>query len=168
MREICMRSLLLVLLLAASVEAQTAVRPCSRMAQLATPGVAITKAEVVPAGLAPAPPGAPGGSGFNLPAYCRVEGIIDQRMGVNGKPYGSGFALALPDKWNGGFLFQGGGGLNGNVAQPVGAQAAGELPALARGFAVVTTAKPLASAGTSPAAWRPKGCATLPFNPPPP
>jgi len=135
-----MRSLSALLLLAASMEAQTtAVRPCSGMTQLATPAIAITKAEPVAAGPAAAPPGAPGASGMNLPAYCRVEGIIDQRTGVNGKPYGIGFALALPDKWNGGFLFQGGGGLNGNVAQPFGPQAAGDIPALARGFAVVTT-----------------------------
>jgi feruloyl esterase len=34
---------------------------------------------------------------------------------------------------------QGGGGLNGTVALPLGAQAAGNMPALVRGFAVVTT-----------------------------
>src|SRR5262245_44672639 len=75
----------------------------------------------------------------NLPARCRVDGVIDQRTGAGGKTYGIGFALALPDNWNGRFLFQGGGGLNGNVANPTGAQAAGEASALARGFAVVTT-----------------------------
>ncbi len=74
-----------------------------------------------------------------LPARCRVDGVIDQRTGPDGKTYGIGFALALPDNWNGRFLFQGGGGLNGNVANPVGAQAAGDMSALARGFAVVTT-----------------------------
>jgi feruloyl esterase len=45
----------------------------------------------------------------------------------------------MPANWNGGFLFQGGGGLNGSVAQPLGGQAAGDIPGLARGFAVVTT-----------------------------
>ena len=74
-----------------------------------------------------------------IPAYCRVDATIDPRTGVDGKPYGIGFALALPANWNGGFLFQGGGGLNGSVARPLGAQAAGDTPALARGFAVVTT-----------------------------
>ena len=135
-----MRSLAVFLLLASSIEAQTvAVRPCAGMTQLATSAVAITRAEPVAAGPAPAPPGLPAAPGINLPAYCRVEGVIDRRTGVNGKAYGIGFALALPDKWNGRFLFQGGGGLNGNVAQPVGAPAAGDVPALARGFAVVTT-----------------------------
>jgi len=74
-----------------------------------------------------------------LPARCRVDGIIDQRNGAGGKTYGIGFALALPDSWNGRFLFQGGGGLNGSVQNPVGAGAAGEASALARGFAVVST-----------------------------
>ncbi|HWF11906.1 MAG TPA: tannase/feruloyl esterase family alpha/beta hydrolase [Bryobacteraceae bacterium] len=74
-----------------------------------------------------------------VPAYCRVEGTINPRAGVDGKRYGIGFALALPAGWNGGFLFQGGGGLNGSVAAPLGGQAAGDIPALARGFAVVTT-----------------------------
>jgi Tannase and feruloyl esterase len=45
----------------------------------------------------------------------------------------------LPDRWNGRFLFQGGGGLNGSVRPPIGTQAAGEVPGLARGFAVVST-----------------------------
>src|SRR4051812_1545842 len=75
----------------------------------------------------------------NLPARCRVDGVIDQRTGAGGKTYGIGFALALPDNWNGRFLFQGGGGLNGSVQNPVGAQAAGDASALSRGFAVVTT-----------------------------
>src|SRR5215813_12595554 len=75
----------------------------------------------------------------NLPSRCRVDGVIDQRTGVGGKTYGIGFAIALPDNWNGRFLFQGGGGLNGNVGNPVGNQAAGDMSALARGFAVVST-----------------------------
>lgn len=73
-----------------------------------------------------------------LPAYCRVEGVINQRMGFAGKPYAIGFALALPDDWNGRFLLQGGAGLNGSAAAPLGAAAAGDLPALARRFAVMS------------------------------
>ena len=65
--------------------------------------------------------------------------MIDRRTGVDGKRYGIGFAVALPDDWNGRLLMQGGGGLNGRVAPPVGGVAAGDTPALARGFAVVTT-----------------------------
>src|SRR4051812_38290208 len=50
-----------------------------------------------------------------LPNYCHVAGVLDERTGRDGKPYGIGFAVALPEKWNGRFLFQGGGGLNGSV-----------------------------------------------------
>ncbi|HEY6903059.1 MAG TPA: DUF6351 family protein [Candidatus Acidoferrales bacterium] len=71
--------------------------------------------------------------------YCRAEGAIDQRIGFDNKPYAIGFAIALPDNWNGRFLFQGGGGLNGSITPPLGGQAAGDAPALARGFAVVST-----------------------------
>lgn len=74
-----------------------------------------------------------------VPAYCRVEGVIDAHTGPDGKHYGLTFALALPDDWGGRFLFQGGGGLNGTLNPPLGAQAAGNRPALARGFAVVST-----------------------------
>jgi feruloyl esterase len=64
--------------------------------------------------------------------------MLERRSGVGGVEYAIRFVLALPDDWNGRFLFQGGGGLNGNVAPPLGAQAAGATPGLARGFAVVS------------------------------
>ena len=65
--------------------------------------------------------------------------MINERTGADGKTYGIGFSLALPDNWNNRFLFQGGGGYNGSVRPPVGAAAAGDNPGLARGFAVVST-----------------------------
>ena len=74
-----------------------------------------------------------------LPAHCRVDGVINPRTGRHGKPYGIGFAVALPAEWNGRFLFQGGGGLNGSVQAPIGAGYAGDRSALARGFAVAST-----------------------------
>jgi feruloyl esterase len=64
--------------------------------------------------------------------------MIDRRT-VGDKTYGIGFAVALPENWTGQFLQQGGGGLNGTVAAPLGNQASGTTPALARGFAVATT-----------------------------
>jgi Tannase and feruloyl esterase len=117
---------------------------CADMFKYQAPGfkVSITKADATPAsapGTLRISPNFPGTVPAAIPAFCHVEGVIDQRTGVDGKPYGIGFALALPDQWNGRFLFQGGGGLNGNVALPLGSQAAGDEPGLARGFAVVTT-----------------------------
>ncbi|WP_226632714.1 tannase/feruloyl esterase family alpha/beta hydrolase [Novosphingobium profundi] len=73
-----------------------------------------------------------------LPAHCRIEGIINARTGADGKDYGIGFAMALPDDWTGRFLLQGGGGLNGSVKPPVGPVASDGTPALARGFAVIS------------------------------
>src|SRR5690349_9697153 len=113
---------------------------CVALAALQLPGVALSEArsQRVAAGSAPAPaPGAPPGPA--LPAHCRFDAVIDRRSGLDGKRYGIGFAVALPDDWNGRLLMQGGGGLNGRVAPPVGGVAAGDKPALARGFAVVTT-----------------------------
>ncbi len=83
-------------------------------------------------------PGGFNGPGMDLPPHCHVEGVIDRRIGVNDVEYGIRFALNLPDNWNGRFLFQGGGGLNGSVAEPVGAQVAGSSPGLIQGFAVVS------------------------------
>ena len=114
---------------------------CSSLTSLQIPGLplSITKAEWMPVGSRPpAPPNAPPPS-FTLPAYCRLDGVLDRRTGADGKSYGIGFALALPGDWNGRLLFQGGGGLNGNVGFPLGATASGNTPALARGFAVVST-----------------------------
>ena len=31
-----------------------------------------------------------------LPAYCRLDGMLDRRTGADGTAYGIGFALALP------------------------------------------------------------------------
>jgi hypothetical protein len=115
---------------------------CDALRQIQLTGVSLTmtKTEWVPAG-APMPGrrGGPPLAASNLPAYCRLDGIIDRRTGAAGVTYGIGFALALPEDWNGRFLFQGGGGLNGSVQPPLGASAAGDRSALARGFAVVST-----------------------------
>lgn len=74
-----------------------------------------------------------------LPAHCKVEGVVNARKGAGGKDYGIHFAIALPDQWSGRFLLQGGGGLNGSVLPPTGPVAAESRPALARGFAVISS-----------------------------
>jgi feruloyl esterase len=112
---------------------------CSGMMQLKSPGMTleITRAALIPAG--PAQGARGGNTGVIYPEHCRVDGMIDRRTGSDGKTYGIRFAIALPQNWTGQFLQQGGGGLNGSVAEPTGAAVAGQQPALARGFAVVTT-----------------------------
>src|SRR5687768_12258659 len=133
-------TLLLVMASASSAQTPGAPPGCAELMKLQLPGVAlaITKAEWFPAGTAPAGAGA-AASAIKLPAYCRIDGVIDRRVGAAGVTYGIGFALALPDNWNGRFLFQGGGGLNGSVQMPLGAAASGGNPGLVRGFAVVST-----------------------------
>ena len=75
----------------------------------------------------------------NFAPFCKITGYFEQRTGANGQSYAIGFGLSLPDDWNGRFLFQGGGGLNGVIREPIGALAAGEMPAVFRGFAVAST-----------------------------
>ena len=125
------------LLAAATTFAQTA-KQCADLSKFQMPGatIEITRAEMVAAGPAP---GGRGGPGPMLPAHCRVNGIVDKRTGADGKTYGIRFAVALPENWNGNFLQQGGGGLNGTVGEPIGNQAVGDKPALARGFAVASS-----------------------------
>jgi hypothetical protein len=115
--------------------------PCADVVHLKLQEVEITKSEVVPGGTTvPAPyPGAP--SIGPLPAHCRVDGVLHRRKGADGEEFGIGFAIALPESsvWNGDFMMQGGGGGNGVVAYPAGANYAGIQTALSRGFAVAST-----------------------------
>ena len=120
-------------------QSTSAAQRCEAMAGIELrPGVTIAKATHLAASAArpAAGPGAPPMPA--LPAHCRIEGSIDPHKGADGKDYAIGFALALPDEWNGRFLLQGGGGLNGSVGIPMGPVAAGGRPALSRGFAVIT------------------------------
>lgn len=110
-----------------------AARSCAALTGFKLPGqrVVIQQAREIPASAAGVSPA--------VPAHCRVDGVIDDRTGRDGKPYAIGFAVALPAEWNGRFLFQGGGGLNGSVQPPLGAGYAGERSALLRGFVVAST-----------------------------
>ena len=114
---------------------------CTALATLQVPGAMLSDvtSHWFPAG-SPPPPEPPfvPPLAVKLPAYCRLDATLDRRTGADGRPYGIGFAIALPADWNGRLLFQGGGGLNGSVAPPLGRTGAGDA-ALASGFAVVTT-----------------------------
>ncbi len=83
-------------------------------------------------------PGWQGGPPTALPPHCLVEGMINERTGAGGVTYGIGFELALPADWNGRYLLQGGGGLNGSIRPAVGPVASGATNALSRGFAVTS------------------------------
>jgi len=111
---------------------------CGDLLHFKAPGVEISRAAAIAAGTTEANSWGPGRSA-PLPAYCRVEGVINRRTGFGGEEFGINFALAMPDQWNGDFLMQGGGGGNGSVMPPLGLNAAGDTPALMRGIAVVST-----------------------------
>ena len=127
----------IVFMFSVSVSAQQQ-NSCASLMNFKTAGVEITKAAAIPEGTTEPNPYGPGHSA-PIPAYCRVEGVINRRTGVGGEEFGITFALAMPEKWNGDFLMQGGGGSNGVVMPPLGLNAAGETPALMRGFSVVST-----------------------------
>ena len=126
---------------AASAQPSSPDAACAALASLQVAGAALSdvSGQWFPAGSPPPPepPFVPPLSA-KLPAYCRLDATLDRRTGADGVQYGIGFAIALPADWNGRLLFQGGGGLNGSVAPPLGRTGAGDA-ALARGFAVVTT-----------------------------
>src|SRR5579863_5746979 len=118
MHSKCLRKILLVFVSASSAWAQEP-NSCAKLTNFKADHVEITKAAAVAAGTTEAIPWnqtrtAP------LPAYCRVEGVMNRRTGVDGEEFGIIFALAMPDQWNGDLLMQGGGGSNGIVLAPLG------------------------------------------------
>ncbi len=137
MRSRLLNGLWFVVVLSSCAWAQ-APHPCASLMNFKAPSVEITKAESIAAGTTEPIPWSQSRTA-PLPAYCRVEGVINRRTGVDGEEFGITFALAMPDKWNGDFLMQGGGGSNGIVLPPLGLNAAGDKPGLIRGFAVVST-----------------------------
>lgn len=111
--------------------AQAATAACGSLQGLTLPGLTVTLTEEVAAGTPHPTPGQPA-----LPAHCRMQGKLDERTGVDGKPYAIGFELRLPADWNGRFLFQGGGGNDGRIQPAVGRA---NTNALGEGFAIAST-----------------------------
>src|ERR1700685_2611203 len=74
-----------------------------------------------------------------MPEHCEVIGVMRERAGADGQHYVVRYHLRLPLDWNGRFLFQGGGGTNGNLGAANGSLQPGMPTALEQGFAVVST-----------------------------
>jgi hypothetical protein len=112
---------------------------CAALARASTPTYRFETAEWVEASQAtPAAAGAPGARPA-LPGHCLFRAVLDPRpSGTEDLSFGTGIELRLPQDWNGRLLFQGGGGLNG-VLNPAIGSVPGAAPALARGFAVVSS-----------------------------
>lgn len=79
--------------------------------------------------------------GQPLAEHCRVTGKMHTRVSaVDGKNYAIGFEIRLPKNWNGRFLHQGNGGIDGVVRDAFGATGGGPVThALAQGFAVLSS-----------------------------
>lgn len=121
-----------VLIVAAGSVGAEPVLDCAELMSRSEPGVVIETATVVSAGAL--------AGGPKLPEHCLVQGVLHPRAGVDGNRYGIGFDLRMPTEWNGRFVFQGGGGLDG-LLNPAYGNIFGTLDpsALERGFAVVST-----------------------------
>ena len=73
------------------------------------------------------------------PAHCLVIGQLNQRTGIDGKPYAIGFEMRLPQGWNQRFLHQVNGGNDGVVKPALGDLGVMPQDALSRGFAVISS-----------------------------
>ena len=114
---------------------------CESLVALNAPAFAVETAEWVAAsaGGQSQGPGQGPGPVRAAPAHCLFRVLMDSRpSSIAGVTLGIGFELRLPLEWNGRFLFQGGGGLNGVLSAAFG-NVSGAPSALARGFAVVST-----------------------------
>jgi len=114
---------------------------CAQLATkfVASPGngqVRITASESVPAGLTVTGMASP----YPMPAHCKVSGKMNERTGVDGKPYAIGFEMRLPANWSGRFLLQANGGADGVVQPAFGNVSSGATTnALMQGFAVLSS-----------------------------
>jgi len=75
-----------------------------------------------------------------MPAHCEIIGKMEERQGAIGQHYAIRFHLRLPMAWNGRFVFQGGGGTDGNLGDAAGALFGQPgVTALGLGYAVVSS-----------------------------
>ena len=111
---------------------------CATLASsLALPNTSITSAVDVAAGALVVT-----GVSTPIPAHCLVKGKMNQRTSaVDGGSYAIGFEIRMPVAWNGRFLYQANGGLDGSVVTATGATsgAAPIAPGLSQGFAVLSS-----------------------------
>ena len=79
---------------------------------------------------------------YNLPDHCVVTGKMNERVGpIDNRTYAIGFEMRLPTDWNGRFLYQANGGIDGNVVPAYGTDLGGGPVSngLIRGFAVISS-----------------------------
>jgi pimeloyl-ACP methyl ester carboxylesterase len=118
-----------------ATSAQATGAGCASLLGASIRGGTITSAEDLPAGTVPVFGGA-----APIPAHCKLQAKLNERIGIDGKPYAIGMELRIPANWNGRLLFQGGGGTDGELRPAIGGGSVGDAPnALSLGYAVVST-----------------------------
>ncbi len=112
---------------------------CAGLKSLAEPDFIVREAVIVPAGRVPGLKAAEEESTV-LPEHCLFRGTLSPRTGAHEEAFGIGFELRMPTAWNGRFVFEGGGGMDG-IEFPAYGSLWGRLSpaAVSRGFAVVRT-----------------------------
>jgi hypothetical protein len=100
----------------------------------ALPSTVITAATTVPAGTLTV-------GGQPVAEHCQVTGRMHDRVSpVDGQAYAIRFEMRLPRAWNGRFLHQGNGGIDGSVVPATGGFGGGPVTnALLQGFAVLSS-----------------------------
>ncbi|TXT39448.1 MAG: feruloyl esterase [Comamonadaceae bacterium] len=98
------------------------------------PGLVVTSATVVNASTTTA-------TSQSYPTHCDVLGKINERTGIDGKPYAIGFDIKLPiSGWNGKFFYSGDAGTDGVFFAPLGGLGSGQTTnALSLGYAVASS-----------------------------
>ena len=114
---------------------------CEALTQGVAEAGRVTEAKFLPAATVPLAPFGPPGVSVPTPDHCLVRGKLNERTGIDGKPYAIGYELRLPAQWNGKFLFEGGGGSDGVLRPaldviPFGAP---KPNAISAGYAAATT-----------------------------
>lgn len=121
-----------------SVATAATLLSCADLAtSLALPNTSITSAVAVAEGGLVAV-----GVTTPIPAHCLVKGKMNQRTSpVDGASYAIGFEVRLPVAWNGRFLYQANGGIDGSVVTALGSVSGGApiAPGLSQGFAVLSS-----------------------------
>ena len=73
--------------------------------------------------------------------HCVLRGALEERTGLDGKPYAIGFEMRLPDAWNGRYFHQANGGADGEVVLAYGPLLGGDgtKNALTLGYAILSS-----------------------------
>ena len=132
--------LFLAWLAAGAAQASETADRCAALKAFAWPHLQVEDVRLVAEGPLEASGTGPPAVDVRLPEHCLFRAVISPRTSASRQRLGVGFELRLPTSWNGRFVFEGGGGLDGVLNPALGAMQGRVRPsALAQGFAVVTT-----------------------------